>query len=222
MRLWKSMWETWIGIAKKPPKMTDFALDPNPGFYCARRFGAILGCSQQSVTVPRRTQQRVQTLVRFGWRATIPVNTTSNSGRCDLPGGGTYLSEWCRGFLRTMLLDGHTRCPGFPEILSDCPDVQVFSVSVSSPRQDGPLQRQPSSGVTPLRHRQLVRQRHDPPLGRTPFAGSDLLPTPIRQHISQLVLRRAPCLLPSAPTACAAPGCQPCWHPTDGHPMMLK
>lgn len=180
---------------EKPPKMTDFALDPNPVFYCARRFGAIPGCSKQSVTVPRRTQQRVQTLVRFGWRATIPATTIPNSERCDVPGGGSHLNEWYRSLRRTMILDGHTRCPGFPEILSDCPDVQVFSMSVSSPRQDGPLPRQNNSGVTPLRHRQLARQRQDPPLGRTSFAGSDLFPTPTRQHVAQPVRRRAPCHL---------------------------
>ena len=205
---------------KKPPKMTDFALDPNPGFYCARRFGAILGCSKQSVTVPRRNQQRVQTLVRFGWRATIPVTTIPNSERCDLPGGGAHLSEWRRSLRRTVLLDGHTRCP---EILSNCPDVQVISVSGSSPRQDGPLQRQPSSGVTPLRHRQLAHLRHDSAAWENTLRGLRLTSnTDSTAHCPASAAEGTMPSMPSAPTACAASGCQPCKHPTDGHQMMLE
>lgn len=41
-------------------------------------------------------------------------------------------------------------------------------------------------------HQQLARQRHDPPLPRTPVAGADKPPTPFRQRAVRLIAQPTP------------------------------
>ncbi len=120
------------------------------------------GLSGLNVAVRRRARRRVQAPVRFG-RPTVagPVTKMPNSGRCDVPGGGTHLDGRCRGPRRTMRLYGHTPCPESPEGPFGPPGRSVSSARFRS----GP---RPSTGPRPRARPPWWRTATGPPAACAP------------------------------------------------------